>query len=80
MNRADPPMVLIGWGCFVERVTPTPQGQSITLWVTPFATWNGARVTVHNRHIEEYLWSGGELRFVKGYAHPTTGSEPSFSR
>lgn len=80
MSRADSPATFRGWGCFVEQVTPNPDGWLITVWVTPQASADGGAVaTVHNRFIEEYQWSNGVLRFVKGYPHPMFGSEPSIS-
>lgn len=79
LNQPDSPLRWVGWGCFVQQVTPTPEGWRITLWVTPFATRYGSIATVFNRFIEEYLWSNGELQYVRGYGDPRIGVEPAYA-
>lgn len=80
MDRADSPVSFGGWGVFVEKAAPSPEGWLITLQVTPFATRpGGGPAMVDNCFIEQYLWSDGTLKYVNGFAHPRIGAEPSIS-
>jgi hypothetical protein len=81
MNEANSPAVFAGWGVFVQQAVPTPDGQLILLRVSALATTrSGGHIGVMNNFIEEYLWSNGSLRYLKGYPCPILGEKPVLSR
>lgn len=81
MNAEDSPVVFTGWGGLVGEVTPVPQGWRITFRATPFALLrSGGPALINNIFVEEYLWTNGKLRFLRGFAHPRIGAEPSISQ
>jgi hypothetical protein len=81
MNEANSPAVFAGWAAFVQQAVPTPEGQLITLRVSALATTrSGGHIGVMNNFIEEYLWSDGSLRYLRGYSCPIIGEKPILSR
>jgi hypothetical protein len=83
MNANDSSVTFAGWGIFVEKaipVTPVRGGWLITIRSHAFATLkSGGPASVNNVFTEEYLWADGKLRFLRGYAEPRIGREPSIS-
>jgi len=82
VDRADSPVAFAGWSVGIDSVRDVPEGQVITLRSGPqvHSKTDAARICVMNMFVEEYLWSNGTLRYLRGKAHPTFGTAPRFSR
>jgi|GEM_PF-1744761 len=82
VDRADSPVVFAGWSVGIDSVRDFHNGQVITIRSGPqvHSKTDAARITVMNMFVEEYLWSNGTLRYLRGKAHPAFGTAPRFSR
>ena len=81
MNEPDSPAVFLGWSVFVQQSVPTSEGQLITLRVsTQSMRKDNIMMHVMNNFLEEYLWTGGRLQYLRGYTCPIIGAKPVYSR
>jgi len=82
IEREDSPVTFAGWTQGIAEVKDTPEGRLIVLWASPLvqSRVDSGPASVMNMFVEEYLWANGNVRYLRGKAHPADGETPKLSR